>query len=95
MNDKRHSNAFSSECAGIIAKVAKDVVGFKPGDRVFCPSFAKFGNYARERASSCQKLEETDSFEVKNMIGHKIMCETNVNRKWPRCLSLFAWQLMD
>lgn len=60
---RHHSDTFSDECAGIITKVGATVTDFEPGDRVYCQSFAKFGNFVRDKASFCQKLQPEDSFE--------------------------------
>ena len=60
---RHHSDTFSDECAGTITKVGNAVKGLKPGDSVYCQSFAKFGNFVRDKASFCQKLERSDTFD--------------------------------
>lgn len=60
---RHHSDTFSDECAGIITKVGAAVNVLKPGDSVYCQSFAKFGNFVRDKASFCQKLEPGDTFQ--------------------------------
>ncbi|KAL8669472.1 MAG: hypothetical protein Q9168_005934, partial [Polycauliona sp. 1 TL-2023] len=61
---RHHSDTFSDECAGTIAKVGASVQDFKPGDRVYFQSFAKFGNFVRDKASFCQKMQAEDTFEA-------------------------------
>ena len=61
---RHHSDTFSDECAGIVTKVGVLVSDLKPGDRVYCQSFAKFGNFVRDKASFCQKLQPEDTFEA-------------------------------
>jgi NADPH:quinone reductase-like Zn-dependent oxidoreductase len=58
---RHHSNTFSDECAGRITKVGASVTQFKPGDKVYCQSFAKFGNFVRDKALFCQKIHPDDS----------------------------------
>ncbi|KAF2179596.1 hypothetical protein K469DRAFT_595485, partial [Zopfia rhizophila CBS 207.26] len=60
---KFHSNTFSDECSGVIDKVGASVADLRPGDRVFCQKFAKFGNLVRSEAHFCQKMDDTDTFE--------------------------------
>lgn len=61
---RHHSDTFSDECAGIITQVGASVSDLKQGDRVYCQSFAKFGNFVRDKASFCQKLQPNDTFEA-------------------------------
>ena len=61
---RHHSDTFSDECAGVITKVGASVSDFQPGDRVYCQSFAKFGNFVRDKALFCQKLQPDDKFEA-------------------------------
>ena len=61
---RHHSDTFSDECTGVITKVGTSVSAFEPGDRVYCQSFAKFGNFVRDKASFCQKLQPNDRFEA-------------------------------
>ncbi|KAL4941793.1 hypothetical protein BDV06DRAFT_222783 [Aspergillus oleicola] len=61
---RHHSNTFSDECAGVITKVGQKVTNIKPGDHVYCHSFAKFGNFVRDKAIFCQKMRDGDSFEA-------------------------------
>ena len=63
LTGRHHSNTFSDECAGIITKVGAGVNDLISGDFVYCQSFAKFGNFVRDKASFCQKLEPGDTFE--------------------------------
>ncbi|TGO27521.1 hypothetical protein BPAE_0041g00680 [Botrytis paeoniae] len=60
---RHHSNTFSDECAGVITKIGAAVKDLKPGDRVYCQSFAKFGNFVRDKACFCKKLQPEDTFE--------------------------------
>lgn len=60
---RHHSDTFSDECAGTVTKVGAAVSDLQPGDRVYCQSFAKFGNFVRDKASFCQKLQPGDNFE--------------------------------
>lgn len=60
---RHHSDTFSDECAGRIIKVGASVTGFKPGDEVYCQSFAKFGNFVRDKAIFCQKVHSGDSLQ--------------------------------
>ena len=57
-----HSDTSSSECAGIIARVGKEVTGFQEGDNVFCVCFGRSGNFARVRASFCQMVEDSVNY---------------------------------
>ncbi|PQE21953.1 polyketide synthase protein [Rutstroemia sp. NJR-2017a WRK4] len=61
---RHHSNTFSDECAGIVRNVGASVKNLKAGDRIYCQSFAKFGNFVRDKASFCQKLQPGDTFEA-------------------------------
>ena len=47
-----------------ITKIGASVSDLKPGDPVYCQSFAKFGNFVRDKASFCQKLQPEDTFEA-------------------------------
>ncbi|KAF5869444.1 putative polyketide synthase protein [Botrytis fragariae] len=60
---RHHSNTFSDECAGVITKIGAAVKDLKLGDRVYCQSFAKFGNFVRDKACFCKKLQPEDTFE--------------------------------
>ena len=64
LTGRHHSNTFSDECSGIVTTVGDSVSDLKPGDRVYCQSFAKFGNFVRDKASFCQKLQPKDTFEA-------------------------------
>ena len=64
LTGRHHSDTFSDECAGIITKIGASVLDLKPGDPVYCQSFAKFGNFVRDKASFCQKLQPEDKFEA-------------------------------
>ena len=55
LTGRHHSDTFSDECAGIVTKIGASVSDLKPGDRVYCQLFAKFGNFVRDKASFCQK----------------------------------------
>ncbi|KAL8783267.1 MAG: hypothetical protein Q9213_004743 [Squamulea squamosa] len=61
---RHHSDSFSDECAGVVTKVGGAVIDLQPGDRVYCQSFAKFGNFVRDKASFCQKMQPEDAFEA-------------------------------
>ncbi|KAI0401422.1 hypothetical protein F4802DRAFT_601014 [Xylaria palmicola] len=63
LTGRHHSDSFSDECSGIIRCVGDEVNDLQVGDLVYCQSFAKFGNFVREKAAFCQKLEDHDSFE--------------------------------
>lgn len=63
LSGRHHSNSFSDECSGIITKCGRDVQNLKVGDQVYCLSFSKFGNYVREKAIFCQRLEQGDTLE--------------------------------
>lgn len=58
---RHHSDSFSDECAGIIHKVGKNVTTLHPGDLVQCMSFSKFGNFVRDKAIFCNKINSLDS----------------------------------
>lgn len=60
LTGRHHSDTFSDECSGTIVKVGASVENLAVGDRVYCQSFAKFGNFVRDKAIFCQKLEATD-----------------------------------
>ena len=49
-------------CSGVINRVGDEVSGLNPGDRVCGVAFGAFGNYARMKASFCQKVDMCDSF---------------------------------
>jgi len=61
LTGRHHSDSFSDECSGIITRVGDEVTSLKVGDLVYCQSFAKFGNFVRDKAAFCQKLESNDS----------------------------------
>ena len=63
LTGRHHSDTFSDECSGIITKIGSTVTEISIGDRVYCQSFAKFGNFVRDKASFCQKLGPGDTFE--------------------------------
>ncbi|KAI1419983.1 hypothetical protein F5Y12DRAFT_720070 [Xylaria sp. FL1777] len=63
LTGRHHSDSFSDECSGIITRVGADVKDLAVGDLVYCQSFAKFGNFVREKAAFCQKLESGDTLE--------------------------------
>ena len=63
LTGRHHSDSISDECSGIITKIGSTVRDFKIGDKVYCQSFAKFGNFVREKAAFCQRLEDGDTFE--------------------------------
>ncbi|KAL4866681.1 hypothetical protein BDV12DRAFT_198902 [Aspergillus spectabilis] len=64
LTGSHHANTFSDECAGVITKVGQKVSSLKPGDLVYCLSFARFGNFVRDKAIFCQKMHPRDTFEV-------------------------------
>ncbi|KAL4922406.1 hypothetical protein BDW62DRAFT_197082 [Aspergillus aurantiobrunneus] len=64
LTGSHHENSFSDECAGVITKVGQKVSNLKPGDSVYCASFARFGNFIREKAIFCQKIRPRDTFEA-------------------------------
>ncbi|ORY63304.1 uncharacterized protein BCR38DRAFT_475285 [Pseudomassariella vexata] len=61
LTGRHHSDSFSDECSGIITKVGSEVQNFKVGDSVYCQSFSRFGNFVRDKAIFCQKLEDGDT----------------------------------
>ncbi|KAI1264396.1 hypothetical protein F5Y18DRAFT_390351 [Xylariaceae sp. FL1019] len=63
LTGRHHSESFSDECSGIIKRVGSEVTDLVIGDLVYCQSFAKFGNFVRERASFCQKVDSGDTLE--------------------------------
>lgn len=63
LTGRHHSDSFSDECSGIITKIGQNVKDLQVGDRVYCQSFSKFGNFVREKAVFCQRLEDEDTFE--------------------------------
>lgn len=63
LTGRHHSNTFSDECAGIVSKVGSAVTHIKPGDRVYAQSFAKFGNFVRDKAIFCQQMLPGESFD--------------------------------
>ena len=63
LTGRHHSNTFSDECSGTVTRVGVSVSGFEPGDRVYCQSFAKFGNFVRDKASFCQKFGPENTFD--------------------------------
>ncbi|KAI0508959.1 hypothetical protein F5B22DRAFT_658737 [Xylaria bambusicola] len=60
---RHHSDSMSDECSGIITKIGSEVTDFQVGDSVYCQSFAKFGNFVRDKAAFCQRLDHGDTFE--------------------------------
>lgn len=60
---RHHSDTFSDECSGTITDIGASVTSLAVGDRVYCQSFAKFGNFVRDKALFCQKMEPQDTFE--------------------------------
>ena len=54
---------FSTECAGTIVKVGKNVKDLAVGDRVYGLIPGNFGNYVRSPALNVQKMSEGDRFE--------------------------------
>lgn len=63
LTGRHHSDSFSDECSGVITQVGSDVKNLKVGDMVYCQSFSKFGNFVRDKAAFCQKLEGDDTLE--------------------------------
>ncbi|KAF2181508.1 hypothetical protein K469DRAFT_589235 [Zopfia rhizophila CBS 207.26] len=63
LTGRHHSDSFSDECSGIITKVGSGVKDFQVGDQVYCQSFSKFGNYVRDKAAFCQRLDMGDTLE--------------------------------
>jgi NADPH:quinone reductase-like Zn-dependent oxidoreductase/SAM-dependent methyltransferase len=63
LTGKHHSDSFSDECSGIITQTGSEVKNLNIGDRVYCQSFSKFGNFVREKAAFCQRLENDDTLE--------------------------------
>ncbi|KAI1339726.1 hypothetical protein F5Y15DRAFT_423599 [Xylariaceae sp. FL0016] len=64
LTGRHHSDTFSDECSGIIKRVGTDVVDLEVGDLVYCQSFARFGNYVRDKASFCQKIKNPGELEA-------------------------------
>ncbi|KAF4624420.1 hypothetical protein G7Y89_g13751 [Cudoniella acicularis] len=63
LTGRHHSDSFSDECSGIITQIGSEVKDVKVGDEVYCQSFSKFGNFVREKAAFCQRLENGDTLE--------------------------------
>ncbi|KAK8054299.1 hypothetical protein PG996_013600 [Apiospora saccharicola] len=63
LTGRHHSDSFSDECSGVVTQVGSEVEGLRPGDLVYCQSFARFGNYVRDKAAFCQRLEDGDTLE--------------------------------
>ncbi|KAF2973192.1 hypothetical protein GQX73_g454 [Xylaria multiplex] len=63
LTGRHHSDSFSDECSGIITQVGSEVVGLEIGDLVYCQSFSRFGNYVRDKAAFCQRLESGDTLD--------------------------------
>ncbi|KAI1356404.1 hypothetical protein F5Y01DRAFT_309815 [Xylaria sp. FL0043] len=63
LTGRHHSDSFSDECSGIITRVGDEVNDLAVGDLVYCQSFAKFGNFVRDKAVFCQKLDGSDTLE--------------------------------
>ncbi|KAI4212601.1 MAG: hypothetical protein LQ351_004673 [Letrouitia transgressa] len=63
LTGRHHSDSFSDECAGYITKTGRKVTDFCVGDAVYCQSFSKFGNYVRDKAAFCQRLQKNDTLE--------------------------------
>ncbi|KAL9085918.1 MAG: hypothetical protein Q9165_007401 [Trypethelium subeluteriae] len=63
LTGRHHSDSFSDECSGIIVQTGSDVKDLEVGDRVYCQSFSTFGNFIREKAAFCQRLENDDTLE--------------------------------
>lgn len=63
LTGQHHSDSLSDECSGIITRVGSDVKDLQVGDAVYCQSYSKFGNFVREKAAFCQKLDEGDTLE--------------------------------
>ncbi|KAH8198332.1 hypothetical protein TruAng_007487 [Truncatella angustata] len=63
LTGRHHSDSFSDECSGIVTKIGSEVVDLQVGDLVYCQSFSKFGNFVRDKATFCQRLEDGDTLE--------------------------------
>ncbi|POS74346.1 polyketide synthase-5 [Diaporthe helianthi] len=63
LTGRHHSDSLSDECSGIITRVGSDVKNLAVGDSVYCQSFSRFGNFVREKAAFCQRLEGGDTLE--------------------------------
>jgi NADPH:quinone reductase-like Zn-dependent oxidoreductase/SAM-dependent methyltransferase len=63
LTGRHHSDSMSDECSGIITQVGSAVKDFQVGDQVYCQSFAKFGNFVRDKSAFCQRLAEGDTLE--------------------------------
>ncbi|KAI1175676.1 hypothetical protein F4777DRAFT_598427 [Nemania sp. FL0916] len=63
LTGRHHSDSFSDECSGIITQIGRNVTDLRVGDQVYCQSFSKFGNFVREKAAFCQRLEPGDTLE--------------------------------
>lgn len=46
-----------------ITQVGSSVHDFQVGDNVFCTSFSRFGNFVREKAAFCQRLDTGDTLQ--------------------------------
>lgn len=63
LTGRHHSDSLSDECSGIITRVGSEVKDLAVGDAVYCQSFSKFGNFVRDKAAFCQRLEAGDTLE--------------------------------
>ncbi|KAI1406986.1 hypothetical protein F5Y13DRAFT_207084 [Hypoxylon sp. FL1857] len=63
LTGRHHSDSFSDECSGVITQVGSNVTNLSVGDKVYCQSFSKFGNFIREKAAFCQRLKKDDTLE--------------------------------
>lgn len=63
LTGQHHSDSLSDECSGIITQVGSEVTDLQVGDAVYCQSYSKFGNFVREKAAFCQRLDDGDTLE--------------------------------
>jgi NADPH:quinone reductase-like Zn-dependent oxidoreductase/ubiquinone/menaquinone biosynthesis C-methylase UbiE len=63
LTGRHHSDSLSDECSGIITRIGSEVKELAVGDHVYCQSFAKFGNFVRDKAAFCQRLQAGDTLE--------------------------------
>lgn len=63
LTGRHHSDSFSDECSGFVTKTGRNVSDLCIGDAVYCQSFSKFGNFVRDKAAFCQRLQKDDTLE--------------------------------
>lgn len=61
---ERKGRTSSSECAGVVTKVGKDVTAFKRGDRVVVMALGHFATVEAFPEWTCEKLRDDEAFGV-------------------------------